>query len=186
MDSLKNLVDEFSQFARMPTVSPEPQPLTPLVQGTLELYDGLVEGLTIEKRFADDVPPVLADPELIRRVFINILDNAIDANGSRGTVVVETTYEAELGVARVAIADEGPGVAPEEQDKLFLPYYSTKRRGSGLGLAIVKRIIAEHRGHVRVEKNQPKGARFVIELPVDNGDGSAAEHDHPKVTSTPS
>ena len=167
VDSLKNLVDEFSQFARMPTVSPVPQLLAPLVQGTLELYDGLFAGLVITKRFADDIPRVLVDAELIRRVFINIIDNAIEANGGKGEVIIETSYHPELKLARVAVGDDGPGVPPEEQDKLFMPYYSTKRRGSGLGLAIVKRIVAEHRGHVRVEKNQPKGARFVVELPVE-------------------
>ena len=183
VDSLKNLVDEFSQFARMPTVSPEPQPLAPLVQGTLELYDGLFAGLVITKRFADDIPRVLVDAELIRRVFINIIDNAIEANGGKGEVIVETSYQPELNLARVVVADDGPGVPPEDQDKLFMPYYSTKRRGSGLGLAIVKRIVAEHRGHVRVEKNRPRGARFVIELPVENADTPAGDRDDQQVTS---
>lgn len=166
VDSLKTLVDEFSQFARMPTVVPEPHGLKALLKGTLDLYDGLFADLVITKRFADDLPRVLVDAELIRRVFINIIDNAVEANGEKGEIVIETSYDPERMMASVEIADDGPGVPPEEQDKLFLPYYSTKRRGSGLGLAIVKRIVAEHRGHVRVEKNFPKGARFVIELPV--------------------
>ena len=167
VDALKTLVDEFSQFARMPTVATEPQALAPLLKGTLDLYDGLFDDLVITKRFADDVPRVLVDGELIRRVFINIIDNAVEANDEKGEIVIETSYDPERSMACVEIADDGPGVSPEEQDKLFLPYYSTKRRGSGLGLAIVKRIVAEHRGHVRVERNLPKGARFVIELPVE-------------------
>jgi two-component system nitrogen regulation sensor histidine kinase NtrY len=183
VDSLKNLVDEFSQFARMPTVSPEPQPLAPLVQGTLDLYDGLFAGLVITKRFADDIPRVLVDSELIRRVFINIIDNAIEANGGKGEIILETSYQPELALARVAVADDGPGVPPEDQDKLFMPYYSTKRRGSGLGLAIVKRIVAEHRGNVRVEKNEPRGARFIVELPVETGDTPAGDCDEQQVTS---
>jgi two-component system nitrogen regulation sensor histidine kinase NtrY len=175
VDSLKSLVDEFSQFARMPTVSPERQALAPLVLGAVELYEGLFDGLTIEKRFAKDIPRVLVDPELIRRVFINIIDNAIEANDGKGEIVIETGYDAASGMAHVTVADDGPGVAPAEQDKLFMPYYSTKRRGSGLGLSIVKRIVAEHRGRVRVENNQPRGARFVIELPVVAGDTTSAD-----------
>jgi len=166
VDSLKNLVDEFSQFARLPTVSSEPQELTPLVNGTLELYDGLFDGLEIRKSFASELPPVLVDQELMRRVLINIIDNAIEASDGKGDVLVETRYDESAGMARIEIADHGPGIDPENEDKLFMPYYSTKRRGSGLGLAIVKRIVAEHRGRVFVVKNEPSGARFVIELPV--------------------
>ena len=167
VDSLKNLVDEFSQFARMPSVSAEPRELNALLSGTLDLYDGLFPDLKITKHLDQDVPRVIVDPELIRRVFINIVDNAIEANGGKGEVVVESHHDRELQVARVEIADDGPGIAPGDRDKLFMPYYSTKRRGSGLGLAIVKRIVSEHRGRIRVEENQPSGALFIIELPVE-------------------
>ncbi|MFQ5790163.1 MAG: PAS domain-containing sensor histidine kinase, partial [Acidobacteriota bacterium] len=166
VDSLKNLVDEFSQFARMPSVSAEPSQLHPLLTTTLELYDGLFKELTLDKRFAPDVPEVRLDPELIRRVFINIIDNAIEATGGKGHVVVTTSYDPVRQMARIEVADDGPGIPRGDRDKLFMPYYSTKQRGSGLGLAIVSRIVAEHRGRVRVEENQPRGARFVIELPV--------------------
>jgi two-component system nitrogen regulation sensor histidine kinase NtrY len=167
VDSLKNLVDEFSQFARMPSVSAAPHELNALLQGTLELYDGLFSELTLVRRLGDDIPRVMVDPDLIRRVFINIVDNAIEANGGRGEVSVSSSFDARLRLARVEISDDGPGVAPADRDKLFMPYYSTKRRGSGLGLAIVKRIVAEHRGRIGVEENVPRGARFVIELPVE-------------------
>jgi two-component system nitrogen regulation sensor histidine kinase NtrY len=167
VDSLKNLVDEFSQFARMPSVSAEPRELNALLSGTLDLYDGLFPDLKITKHFDQDVPRVIVDPELIRRVFINIVDNAIEANGGKGEVVVASHHDRELQVARVEIADDGPGIAPGDRDKLFTPYYSTKRRGSGLGLAIVKRIVSEHRGRIRVEENQPSGALFIIELPLE-------------------
>jgi two-component system nitrogen regulation sensor histidine kinase NtrY len=166
VDSLKNLVDEFSQFARMPGISPVPQQLNPLLQTTLELYDGLFKELTLEKRFAMNLPDVRLDPELIRRVFINVVDNAIEATGEKGHVLVATSYDSDVQMACVEITDDGPGVPPEDRDKLFMPYYSTKRRGSGLGLAIVNRIVAEHRGRIRVEDNHPHGARFVIELPT--------------------
>jgi two-component system nitrogen regulation sensor histidine kinase NtrY len=169
VDSLKNLVDEFSQFARMPSVSAQPSALNPLLNATLDLYDGLFSELTLTRRLADDIPPVLVDPELIRRVFINVIDNAIEANHGKGEVVVESHFDPALQAARVEVADDGPGIAPADRDKLFMPYYSTKRRGSGLGLAIVKRVVAEHRGRIRVEENVPRGARFIIELPVEAG-----------------
>jgi two-component system nitrogen regulation sensor histidine kinase NtrY len=172
VDSLKNLVDEFSQFARMPSVSAAPHELNPLVSGTLDLYDGLFSGLTLTRLFALDIPKVMVDPELIRRVFINIIDNAIEANGGEGQVVVATSHDSDLQMARVEVADDGPGISPADRDKLFMPYYSTKLRGSGLGLAIVKRLVAEHRGRIRVVENQPRGARFVIELPLESAPDS--------------
>jgi two-component system, NtrC family, nitrogen regulation sensor histidine kinase NtrY len=168
VDSLKNLVDEFSQFARMPSVLAAPHHLNPLVSGTLDLYDGLFSGLTLTRDFAPDIPKVLVDPELIRRVFINIVDNAIEANGGAGQVLVSTSWDRDNQMARIDVADDGPGIAPADRDKLFMPYYSTKLRGSGLGLAIVKRVVAEHRGRIRVEENQPRGARFIIELPLES------------------
>ncbi len=173
VDSLKNLVDEFSQFARMPSVLAAPHDLNPLVNGTLDLYDGLFSGLTLTRLLAPDIPRVMVDPELIRRVFINIIDNAIEANGGKGQVVVSTSFDRDLQMARVDVADDGPGIAPADRDKLFMPYYSTKLRGSGLGLAIVKRVVAEHRGRIRIEENQPRGARFIMELPLE----SAPERD---------
>ena len=166
VDSLKSLVDEFSQFARMPTVSTRRQAVQPLLQATLELYDGLFKELSIERRFASDLPEVSLDPDLIRRVFINIIDNAIEATSGKGRVLVATSYDPEAHVVLVEIADDGPGIPPEDRDKLFVPYYSTKRRGSGLGLAIVSRIVAEHRGRIRVENNQPTGSRFILEFPI--------------------
>jgi two-component system nitrogen regulation sensor histidine kinase NtrY len=166
VDSLKSLVDEFSQFARMPTVATRRQAINPLLETTLELYEGLFKGLRLEKRFAAGLPDLSLDPDLIRRVFINIIDNAIEATSGKGHVVVTTSHEPQKNVVVVEIADDGPGIPPEDRDKLFVPYYSTKRRGSGLGLAIVSRIVAEHRGRIRVENNEPRGSRFILELPV--------------------
>jgi signal transduction histidine kinase len=151
----------------MPAVSAAPSDLNRLLRATLDLYDGLFSELTLTRRLAEDVPKVMVDAELIRRVFINIIDNAIEANHAKGEVVVESRFDPELQLARVTIADDGPGIAVADRDKLFMPYYSTKRRGSGLGLAIVKRIVAEHRGRIEVEDNEPRGARFTIELPVE-------------------
>jgi two-component system, NtrC family, nitrogen regulation sensor histidine kinase NtrY len=111
------------------------------------------------------VPLVRLDAGQIRRVMINLVDNAIDAMDRRGQIVLETQMDAANSVVRVIVADNGPGIPPGEREKLFLPYYSTKRRGSGLGLAIVRRIIAEHGGSIDVGDNTPKGTRFTIELP---------------------
>jgi two-component system nitrogen regulation sensor histidine kinase NtrY len=165
VESLKGLVDEFSQFARMPSPRTLPTDLAQLTTDTLALYSGIFAEVRIEQRFAPGLPLVRLDPEQIRRVLINLVDNAIEAMGRRGHIVVEMQHDTANGVARVVVADDGPGIPPGEREKLFLPYYSTKRRGSGLGLAIVRRILAEHGGNIDVGENAPRGTRFTIELP---------------------
>jgi two-component system nitrogen regulation sensor histidine kinase NtrY len=165
VESLKGLVDEFSQFARMPSPRTVPTDLHQLIQDTLVLYNGLFADVTIEHRFDPDIVLVRLDVEQIRRVIINLVDNAIEAMERRGRIAVETARDRANNVARVIVADDGPGIPAEERDKLFLPYYSTKRRGSGLGLAIVRRILAEHGGSIEVGDNTPRGTRFTIELP---------------------
>jgi two-component system nitrogen regulation sensor histidine kinase NtrY len=165
VESLKGLVDEFSQFARMPSPRTVPTDLAQLVTDTVGLYHGLLTDVRIEQRFAPGLPLVRLDPEQIRRVVINLVDNAIEAMERRGLIVVEATHDEAHRVARIVVADDGPGIPAAEREKLFLPYYSTKRRGSGLGLAIVRRIIAEHGGNIEVGDNVPRGTRFTIELP---------------------
>jgi len=105
------------------------------------------------------------DPEQIRRVVINLIDNAIEAMEQRGTIEIETQHDRSNNLVRIVVADDGPGIPASERDKLFLPYYSTKKRGSGLGLAIVRRIIAEHGGSIDLTDNAPRGTRFAVELP---------------------
>ena len=106
------------------------------------------------------------DPEQMRRVIINLVDNAIEAMDQRGAIEIETQHEPANNLVRIVVADNGPAFPPAERDKLFLPYYSTKQRGSGLGLAIVRRIVAEHGGSIDVTDNVPRGTRFAIELPA--------------------
>ena len=176
VESLKALVDEFAQFARMPAPRTVPSDLNALLTDVLALYNGLFREIVIERRLADGLALVRVDVEQIRRVIINLVDNAVEAlggsaaaarpDGSRPTIVVETRQDAVNGVARITVSDNGPGIPPADRDKLFMPYYSTKRRGSGLGLAIVRRIIAEHGGSIEVADNQPKGTAFTIELPL--------------------
>jgi two-component system nitrogen regulation sensor histidine kinase NtrY len=165
VEALKGLVDEFSQFARMPAPRATPTDLHGLLDDALALYRGLFSDVQIRTHFAASLPRVSADPEQIRRVIINLVDNAIEAMERKGQIVIETQRDLANSLVRVVVADDGPGIPPAERDKLFLPYYSTKRRGSGLGLAIVRRIIAEHGGSIDVGDNPPHGTRFTIELP---------------------
>ena len=166
VESLKALVDEFAQFARMPAPRAVPANLNAVLAETLALYTGVVSHITLERKFAAALPPVRLDIEQVRRVVINLVDNAIEAMAAQpGTITLETQHDPANAVARLIISDDGPGVPAAEREKLFMPYYSTKGRGSGLGLAIVRRIVAEHGGSIEVGENSPRGSRFVIELP---------------------
>ncbi len=165
VESLKGLVDEFSQFARMPSPRTVPTDLAQLIGDTIALYNGIFSAVRIDQRFAAGLPLVRLDPEQVRRVIINLVDNAIEAMDHSGEIVVETQLDTANAIVRVIVADNGPGIPAGEREKLFLPYYSTKGRGSGLGLAIVRRIIAEHGGNIDVGDNTPRGTRFTIELP---------------------
>ena len=165
VESLKGLVDEFSQFARMPSPRTVPTDLAQLITDTMSLYDGIFADVRFCSRFDPEVPLVRLDPEQIRRVVINLVDNAIEAMERSGDIAVESQLDSSNAIVRVIVSDNGPGIPPAEREKLFLPYYSTKRRGSGLGLAIVRRIIAEHGGSIEVGDNVPQGTRFTIELP---------------------
>ncbi len=166
VSALKRLVDEFSHFARLPAVRPVPCDLHALVDEVLALYDGIGGTLQFERRYDARLPRVLLDPEQMKRVFVNLIDNARDAMGGTGRITFVTSYRPEVEALRVEITDEGPGIPPEDLDRLFVPYFSTKKKGTGLGLAIVNRIITDHHGYIRAESNRPQGARFVIELPA--------------------
>ncbi len=166
VESLKGLVDEFSQFARMPAPRAVPTELHPFLNETLSLYDGLFADVEFEKHYDAAVTQVRVDPEQMKRVMINLIDNAIEAMGRQGSIVIETSRDLSNSLVTIVVADTGPGIPPAERDKLFLPYYSTKGRGSGLGLAIVRRIVAEHGGSIDVTDNVPTGTRFIIELPA--------------------
>jgi two-component system nitrogen regulation sensor histidine kinase NtrY len=165
VESLKGLVDEFSQFARMPAPRAVSTDLHALLTDVLALYQGILSEVQLRPRFAETLPRVLVDPEQIRRVLINLIDNAVEAMERRGAIDVETYHVPAENLVRIVVADDGPGIPASERDKLFLPYYSTKKRGSGLGLAIVRRIVAEHGGSIDVADNVPQGTRFTVELP---------------------
>jgi two-component system nitrogen regulation sensor histidine kinase NtrY len=165
VESLKGLVDEFSQFARMPAPRAVSTDLQALLSDVLMLYQGILSDVQLRPCFADGLPRVSVDPEQIRRVMINLIDNAVEAMDRRGTIDIEAHHVKAESLVRIVVADDGPGIPATERDKLFLPYYSTKRRGSGLGLAIVRRIVAEHGGSIDVTDNIPRGTRFTVELP---------------------
>jgi two-component system nitrogen regulation sensor histidine kinase NtrY len=165
VDSLKAIVDEFSQFARMPAPRAVPTDLHAVLSEALALYQGLLGDVRFERHLAPKLPKVRVDSEQIRRVIINLVDNAIEATNRSGVITLETHHDASASLVRLIVTDDGPGIPAAEREKLFMPYYSTKRRGSGLGLAIVRRIVAEHGGTIEVGENEPRGTKFTIELP---------------------
>jgi two-component system, NtrC family, nitrogen regulation sensor histidine kinase NtrY len=167
-DGLRKLVDEFANFARMPSSEPVVQPLAPVLESVIQLYAGAHRDVVFAKEIAPGMPEAFLDREQIKRVFINLFENAIEAMGGRGRITV-TASMTPSGMAQVEVADEGPGIADEDVPRLFQPDFSRKKKKSGLGLAIVLRIIKDHSGSIRVERNEPHGARFIIELPVKQG-----------------
>jgi two-component system nitrogen regulation sensor histidine kinase NtrY len=166
VDALKNLVDEFAQFARLPAANLAPGSLHDVIDQALSLYDGLFSGVTVERRLGTNIPPVRLDSDQMKRVLINLVDNAIEATGKQGTVTISTEFDHEQGRVLLGVADDGPGIDPADRDKLFVPHFSTKKRGSGLGLSIVNRIVQDHYGQILVQDNRPRGAKFVVELPA--------------------
>jgi two-component system nitrogen regulation sensor histidine kinase NtrY len=166
VDGLKRLVDEFSRFARMPVLAPRPTDVRPLVDAVVTLYRESHPGVPLATRHAGDLPLLEVDPDHIKRAVLNLVDNAVQAVGTVGEVMVETVHVPETGHARIIVSDTGPGISAEDKEKLFLPYFSTKVAGMGLGLPIVHEIVTEHGGTVRVEDNEPRGSRFIVEVPV--------------------
>jgi len=168
VETVRSLVDEFSALARFPAAHPQPANLNAIVESTLSMFNGRLDGIEVHTLLASDLPRVLADPEAIKRALANLIDNAAEATQESlmREIDISTAVVPGRDAVEIVIADTGPGVTPELKEKLFLPYFSTKKRGTGLGLAIVSRIIEDHRGSIRVEENQPVGARFILELPV--------------------
>ncbi|MEK6530007.1 MAG: ATP-binding protein, partial [candidate division NC10 bacterium] len=131
------------------------------------LYRESHPALALKTSFAPDLPTLEVDPDQIKRAVLNLVDNAIEAVSGAGEVTVETVFIPETKQVRMVVSDNGVGIPPEDKDKLFLPYFSTKAAGMGLGLAIVHQIVTDHGGSIWVEDHVPKGSRFVIELPAE-------------------
>lgn len=169
VNSLKAMVDEFSRFARLPNVKLENGNVNEVVEKSIAVYEDRLEGVKLEIDLAEDLPNAMIDDEQLRRVFVNLIENSIEAFDASQTdkrILVRTTHHKELDLIVAEVSDNGSGIAPQDFQKLFQPYFSTKGRGTGLGLAIVQRIIIEHGGKIRAVSNIPKGAKFIVELPV--------------------
>ena len=166
VDELKTLVNEFSNFARMPAIQPEPNNINSLIHETLTLYQEAHRGVCFNFTPDERLPQLKIDRDQIKRVIINILENAISAMDERGTIDIRSSFDPELKMASFTISDSGPGITTDDKTRLFEPYFSTKKSGTGLGLAIVSSIVSDHNGFVRVKDNAPQGACFVVELPA--------------------
>jgi two-component system nitrogen regulation sensor histidine kinase NtrY len=167
VDSLKRLVDEFSRFGKMPEIKKRPANLASIINEALELYkDYKGFNIKVVLPLPGDMPPVEMDGEQFKRVMINVFDNAFQAMGNSGNIELKVYMDKPANRVFMDIADDGPGMKEEDKDKIFLPYFSTKKDGTGLGLAIANKIVMEHRGYIRVRDNSPKGTIFTIELPI--------------------
>jgi len=169
VDELKGLVDEFSNFARMPASVPSPNDLNAILKEALTLYQQAHRSIAFTLKTDDSLPAILLDRDQIKRVLINLLDNAVAAieGEEAGEIEVASAYDTELKMVTFTVSDTGHGIAPEDRPRLFEPYFSRKKSGTGLGLAIVNTIITDHHGFIRAKENFPKGSRFIIELPAD-------------------
>lgn len=166
VEELKVLVDEFSRFARMPAAQPSPNDLNGIISDALALYRQGHQNVRFTFDPDPSLPPATVDRDQMKRVFINLIDNALAALGENGEITITTRFDAELRMIVCTVADNGKGIPPEDKPRLFEPYFSTKKSGTGLGLTIVSSIISDHHGYVRCRDNEPKGTVFVIELPV--------------------
>ena len=168
VETVRSLVDEFSSLARFPAAQPRPADVNEIVENTLGMFSSQLDGVTVQKHLDESLPMALADPEAIKRALANLIDNAIEAmqDSLLHEILISTTLVETKDAVEIVVADTGHGVTREVKEKLFLPYFSTKKRGTGLGLAIVRRIIEDHHGSIRVEENRPVGTRFVVELPL--------------------
>jgi two-component system nitrogen regulation sensor histidine kinase NtrY len=171
VDGLKLLVDEFSNFARLPTANPQAGDLNRLIADAVASYDG-TERVAFDAQLDPSLPTVDIDREQIRRALTNLIDNAIAAvqrsprGGQGGRVMVRSAWDASLQSVRFEVADDGVGIPAADRRRIFEPYFSTRSNGTGLGLAIVSRIVADHHGYIRVQDNEPFGTRFIVELPA--------------------
>ena len=166
--TLRTLVDQFSALAQFPASQPRACDMNQVAEEALALFAGRLEGITVERDLEPGLPLVMADPEAIRRALANLIDNAAEAmQGSLLRVLAIGSALSEDGTSvEVAVSDTGHGLTDEIRERLFLPFYSTKHRGTGLGLSIAAKIVQEHGGSIRAESNSPKGARFLLRVPL--------------------
>jgi two-component system nitrogen regulation sensor histidine kinase NtrY len=169
VEDLKNLVNEFSRFARLPNLSLGDHDINELIRETLVLYQESEPKVTFETRLDPDLPLVPVDREQLKRVLVNLLDNALASIKHKGQIWLDSSQEGSGNRVWIEVADNGKGILDRDKERIFEPYFSTKLSGTGLGLAIAKAVILEHQGRIWVEDNKPRGSRFIIELPVTSG-----------------
>jgi two-component system nitrogen regulation sensor histidine kinase NtrY len=166
VELIRNLVNEFSTFARFPTADPTPCDLKPIIDDTVALYREGHDGVEFCFNVEEPIPQLNLDRQQIKQAMINLLDNAITAVKNQGKIDITVIHDPILKLVRLEVADDGIGISDEDKIRLFEPNFSTKKAGMGLGLTIVNSIIIDHNGVIRVQDNQPRGAKFVIELPT--------------------
>jgi len=169
VNSLKAMVDEFSRYARLPNARLESGDLNEIIKQSTALYDDRFSDVQIELNLSENLPGAMVDDEQLKRVFVNLIENATEAfdkSQSNKRISIKTFHDAARDLIVAEISDNGNGISPSDFQKLFQPYFSTKGRGTGLGLAIVQRIVSEHHGKIKAVSNQPKGAKFIVELPT--------------------
>jgi PAS domain S-box-containing protein len=181
--TLRTLVDQFAALAQFPAPQPRPCDMNKIAEDALLLFSGRLDAITIRKTLEPDLPQVMADPDAIKRALANLIDNAAEAmQTSLLRALTVTTALSEDGMSvEVAVADTGHGLTDDIRERLFLPFYSTKQRGTGLGLSIAAKIAQEHQGSIRAESNTPKGARFLLCLPVMESGAAASREVNPAV-----
>jgi len=166
VEELKRLVNEFSSYARMPAPNLSLNSLKQIIQESVNVYKEAQKGVAIVFHDAAEGPDIYVDREQMKRVMINLLDNALDAMNGEGQVTIDLSYDDDQQIVAIEVADNGKGIPPEHKSRVFEPYFSTKKHGTGLGLAIVNNIINDHNGTIRVQDQDPQGTRFIIELPM--------------------
>lgn len=166
VDLIRNLVNEFSSFARFPAANPVPCDLPPIIRETVALYKEGHQKILFGINIPDNIPRLNLDRQQIKQAMINLVDNAVAAIKDHGNIIITLEHDNELKTVSIEVADDGAGVSEEDKFRIFEPHFSTKKAGSGLGLTIVNTIIDDHKGAIRVQDNYPKGTKFIIELPV--------------------
>jgi two-component system nitrogen regulation sensor histidine kinase NtrY len=165
VELIRNLVNEFSSFARFPSANPKPCELLPIIEETVALYKEGHPNINFKINNTGDIPILNLDRQQIKQALINLTDNAVSAIKATGNVTISVSHDPILKRVRLEVADDGSGISDEAKTRLFEPHFSTKKAGMGLGLTIVNTIIADHNGMINVQDNMPHGAKFVIELP---------------------
>ncbi|MCZ7582953.1 MAG: ATP-binding protein [Deltaproteobacteria bacterium] len=167
VSEMKKMVQEFSDFARMAEVRARPNQINDIIAETLVLYSEAHPAIEFAFQPASDLPLLSLDRSQVKRVFINLIDNAVDAMTGGGTVAIRTVLDPETRCARIEIADDGVGLPEGYRQRLYEPYFSTKKMGTGLGLAIVHQIMTDHGGRIELFENRPRGTRVVLTFPLD-------------------